>query len=88
MQQVPKFLCRHGGLADSDDGKHINDLFKAFEDGNQEAVTVLGKSSTIRFLDNQVIKLFNSIVVPAAKQLPQAASTEDIQREFEEEGYL
>lgn len=77
---------RNPGMADSQEGSIVVDLLRAYEMGDAELLKEVKGSSTLKYLDIDVVRL-----IPGLPDVPKGGAAkeqrEDLQAEIEEEGF-
>jgi hypothetical protein len=81
-------ICgRNPAITESDDGKAVLELFSVYENGDPDLLKKVQGSSSLKYLENEVLKLVKSLPVPAKGAIHPSASHQDLRDEIEEEGF-
>ncbi|KAH6570708.1 hypothetical protein BASA50_007180 [Batrachochytrium salamandrivorans] len=103
QQRLDESMQKNGRLCQTDEGQVAQDLLTAFQTGDAALFEGLMRSSSIRFLDNDVGKLVKALKIDPSKAparggggnssqvdapIPETMETKALQDELEEEGFL
>ena len=73
---------------ESDEGRVAGNMIEAYENRDAEAFTACKKTSTVLYLDNEIAKMAQGIVVRGERKVVDAAGNQETVQDEEDGGFL